>query len=459
MSKEFNNTTDGKVNSGEHLKKTSYKENKKERKYQIKEEKRQERKAKSVRKKINKRTSINSNSNSYIDSPNSSARVKRPNQKRKISLKRLIVIFIAVLILFVLIFVVLNADLISCENASNFVQYGILNNRKDESFPVNLEGASISNGNFSRMGNDLCYASDTKFSIVNTYGREVYSNLISFINPILASSDEYSLVYSLGDKDFFIASKKGLVYQSESKDKILVASINNNGEYALVTESDGYLSKLYVYNKDNEQIYAYSFADFYITSVDLSENGRRIALSGVSALHGKEISAIYVLDISKEDPVCFEKIEGEILYKIGLLGNNYGCAIGKTASYSFKINSKEFNKIDYEGKTMSSFAISRNSSLFYVALSRSGDGRNCDIVSVDNNGKIIGTNETELQITSLSAYKNRVLALSSSDVYLFAPNGNQISKVYLDIEPRCAILFTSKNAYILGVSDISSIGL
>lgn len=427
----------------------------KERVKMIKEEKKQAKKAQKVRKKIVKRS--NANKGAQVVEEDSDL-PKKPSTK-KLSFKQVLAIIIVVVLLFGTVMLIMNADLVSCDNISNFVQYGIFNKDKDEKFPVSIQGSTISNNNFDRMGNYLCYTSDTIFSVVNNYGKTTFSTPITFTKPVMAVSDERALIYNLGEKEFEICSKNEVLYQAETEKDILVASINDEGDYALVTECDGYLSKLFIYNELNKQQYAYSFADYYITSVSINSNGTRAILSGLSALEGKEISSIYVLDITKEEPICFHEYEGNIIYKVSFLGDNNGCAIGSKASYGFKTSNDEFNEYKYEGKNLTAYAINRNSNNYFVSVSRSGDGRNCDILSFKANGDLSKDIETDLQITSLTAYKNRVAALSSSYIYLYTTSGNRISKTSVGLEPHAIVLYTRKDAYILGVSDISNIGL
>ena len=372
---------------------------------------------------------------------------------------RIFILVVLAVIIFIGVMLFINRDMVSIDNLSNYVSYGIFNSKSEERFPITIQGTSISSGNFNRMGVYLCYTSDTAFSVYNNYGVEIYSNQISYNNPILKCCDEKCIVYSLGDKGFQINSKTGLVYEGESENNILVADVNNKGMYALVTEYDGYLGKLQVFDENNNQIYAYSFADYYITSVSINSNGERIMLSGVTALDGSEQSAVYVLDISKSEPIVFEQFTDNIIYMVSFLGDNHGCAVGNNMCCGFKISSKQFSVTEYEGKTLTAYTVNRTNNTFCVSVSRSGDGRNCNIMTFSSSGEKIGNNETTIPVSSLSAFKSSIAALSGSDVYLFDKGGKQWAKKDAGLDPHCVVLYTRNDAYILGVSDISRIDL
>lgn len=368
-------------------------------------------------------------------------------------------VIILVLLLSVLIFS--NRDRLSFSSIKNWVEYGVLNKNSEEAFPVSTDGDVINNGNFSRIDRNLVYASDTKFAVLNNYGRTIYSNPQAYSNPVLAQAadSDLSLVYNLGGTGFSIYNLDSTIFTSEAQDNIVVADIAKNGTYALVTEKDGYLSKLYVYSDTNKQIYAYSFADYYITSVSLDNKGESAVLTGVSAHDGNQISAVYVLSFTKEEPVIFKEFENNILYYADHLSNNNICIIGESATYTLNMLTKTFKETLYDGKTLTAFDVNTDTNTYALSLSRSGDGRKCDILVFTTAGKLRDTISTELMITSLSTYKNRVAVLSDGTVYLYTKDGAELSKTNAGLASGAVVLYSTTDAYILGVSEIRRIDL
>ena len=368
-------------------------------------------------------------------------------------------IIILVLLLSVLIFS--NRDRLSFSSVKNWVEYGVLNKNSEEAFPVSTDGDVINNGNFSRIDRNLVYASDTKFSVVNNYGRSIYTNPQAYSSPVLAQAadSDLSLVYNLGGTGFSIYNLDSTIFSGEAQDNIVVADIAKDGTYALVTAKDGYLSKLYIYSEEHKQIYAYSFADYYITSVSLDNKGETAVLSGVSAHDGKQISAVYVLDFTKEEPVVFKEFENNILYYVGHLSDNSVCIIGESATYTLNLFTKNFKETLYEGKTLTAFDINTDTNTYALSLSRSGDGRKCDVLIFTTSGTLRNTISTELKITSLSTYKNRVAALSDGTVYLYSKNGASLSETDAGLDPGAVVLYSTNDAYILGVSEIRRLDL
>ena len=384
---------------------------------------------------------------------------ERKKKKRSITKKRVIIAVIIAVVLFAVVFFAANPEKFSLKSISNFFNYGVFNRDSEEKFPLDIQGESITTGNFIRKGQNICFASDTHTKELNNYGKTVFSAQHAFINPVLCVSSKKELVYNLGGTGFQILSDKQVEYTSEAPDNILVADINDNGVYALVTQSSGYLSKLYVYDEENNQIYAYSFADYYVTSVSLNSSGKQAVISGVSALDGVNISSLYVLDFTKDTPVYMSEFENNLIYDVSYLGDKYACAIGRSASYCINTGNGDVVNYEYEGKALTAYDINTETNTYTVSISNSGDGRNCEIVSFSSNGNKDKSFNVDDKVIDMSVYKGRIALLTNDEVMLYSKDGKQYNKKTLRSDPHAVALYTGSVAYVLCTGYIDSVSL
>lgn len=394
---------------------------------------------------------------SYEDMPLEEREESRPKKQRKSHKKAIIAVLLIVVLVFVAVFIFAGTDKLSWHNIRNYVKYGILNQKSEESFPVSVQGENVDIGNFTRMGQDVCYASDTKLQIVNNYGRFEYSAQHGFLNPVLKASDQYALIYSLGATGFQINDYEKILYTGEAEERIVTADINQKGDYAIVTTSNGYLSKMQVFDKDNEKIYGYSFADYYVTAVSIAPNGKGAVVTGLSALNGAEISSIYVLDFTKDKPVYQGEVEENIFYDVRFLDDTYACAVGNGAACGVNTKNGDIKVMEYEGKHLTCYNFNRDTSTFAVSLSRSGDGRKCEIYSFKNDGSIADSFETDYIVKYISTFKGRIALLTPDMIYLYSKDGQKVSEQEMTTEPRAVVLYTSNDAYVLDTNEISTI--
>lgn len=444
----------------------SPKKSKKELKQLEREQKQKEKNAKKLEKMLKKQrkdkkapqseqqTAEESETLDYEEVP-----VSRLKKKSKISKKHIIAAVLIVVILAGVVFFIANPEKMSLESISNFVKYGVLKNESDQHFPLDIQGESVSAGNFVRKGQDICFSSDTRTTLLNSYGKTVFSAPHAFISPILCSSPKKTLVYNLGNTGYQIISENKVEFSADTQDKILVADIASNGVYALVTQSSGYLSKLFVYNEDNEQIFAYSFADYYITSVSLNSKGDRAVLSGVSALNGVNIASLYLLDFTKDTPVYFSEYENNIIYDVCYLNDNRACAVGRSSAYSFNTGNGNVEVFDYEGKALTAYDINADTDTFALSLSNSGDGRNCEIITLNSDAKRDKSFSVEEKIIDLSVYKGRVALLSNDEVMLYSKDGKAYNRKTLRSDPHAVALYTGTDAYVLCTGYIDTVSL
>ena len=396
---------------------------------------------------------------SYEEMPLSEREASSASKQSKWNAKKVIAAGVIVAILFGAVFFVANPDRFSVHNIVNFFNYGLLNRSSEESFPMDVFGESITAGNFVRRGQDICFSSDTKTQMLNNYGRSVFKTPHAFINPILKVSDKYALVYNLGGTGYQMIDSEGNAYSADTQDNIMLADVNSDGVYALVTQSSGYLSKLCVYNEKNEQIYAYSFADYYVTAAAVSSTGKQAVVAGVSALNGMDIASLYVLDFTRDTPLFFSEFENNILYDVDYLGERYACAVGRSASYVIHTGNGSVEVCDYEGRTQTAYDINPDTDTYTLSLSGSGDGRNCDIISFRSSGKQDRSFRVEEAVTALSTYKGRVVLLSNNTLYLYGKDGTGLSSKELVSDCHAIALYTGSDVYVLCTGTIDSVSM
>lgn len=384
---------------------------------------------------------------------------EKEKKKKPVQVKKIVAVTLIIVLLFSIVFFAFNTDKFSWHNITNFVKYGVLNQKSEEKFPLDIKGENVSAGNFIRYGQDICYASDTKTQLLNNYGKTEFSVQHAFITPVMTVGKKGVLVYNLGGSGYQIIDRKGTVYNGEAENNILVADYGENGSYAIVTMSSGYLSKLYVYSEKHEQIFAYSFADYYVTSVTLNSNGKRAVVSGVSAVNGVESASLYVLDFTKDTPAYFKELENNIIYAVRYLNDKYVCAVGRNASYVMNTSNGEIETNDYEGAVLTAFDINTDTDSYTLSLSGSGDGRNCDINSYSVTGSKEKSFTVDEKIIDLSTYKGRVTLLTGEKVMLYSKDGKSYSEKELSSDPHSVEMYTTSDVYVLCTGYIDVVKL
>lgn len=401
------------------------------------------------KRKKNKRTVL-----SYEDVPLEEYSNEQPEISKE-AVKKIIIAAAVIVVLGLIVFLVANRDNFSPEKISHWFKYDVLGS-SDEGFPVNIIGSTVNEGNFTSDG-DVLYVSDTSFAAVSSAGNEIGYNQHGFAKPIMCTAGDNVLIYNLGGNGYVTGTKDKFNKTKDTDYYVMAADINDKGYYCVVTQTDGYLSKIFVYNNNHERIYSYSFADYYINAVALNPNGTGCVACGVTGDNGSLLGIAYVLDFEQEKPVSTHNLDENTIYSVEYFNSRTACLIGSKSSYTLDVGGGKLNQVDYSNMLLTAFDINKDTNSFVLSLSRSGDGRTCSIEYINSAGEIVSVNDTKYAFESISLYKNRVAALDSDRCYLYDTEGNKIGKADAGNGSKAVALGNTDEAYILGINEIRRI--
>ena len=375
----------------------------------------------------------------------------------KSAVKRIIIVVIIMVVLGLIVFAVANRDNLTPEKISNWFRYEILGTH-DKGYPVKVVGSTVTESNFY-SDNGVAYVSDTAYVSLASTGDELCYTRHSFSKPMLICEGDNVMIYNLGGNGYAVGNKKKLGALRTTKDEkyLITADINSNGDYCIVHQADGYLSKIIVYNKDNEQIYAYSFAKYYINSVALNSQGTGCIACGVTGDSGSMSGIAYLLDFTKEEPAATFTLDENIVYSVEYLSNKKVCIVCSATSYMLDVGSGSLNQVDYGNMELTAYDIDTDTDSLVLSLSRSGDGRLCSLEYIDSSGKVLNVIDSKHSVESLSLYKNRIGILDSGECYIYDTQGKKLGKSDAGNGAIAIRLDDVDIAYVLGVNDINKI--
>lgn len=326
----------------------------------------------------------------------------------------------------------------------------------DDDFPVNIMGTSVLENNICLSDTGVVYISDTSIVRLNLNGEAVFDQQHSFTNPMLKSRGTYAIAYNAGGSNFRIISENEELYRGTQGTSITDCDINSAGVYCIASDQTGYLSNLSVYGADNNLLYSYSFNDYYVVSVSLGEDGNTAVVGAVNTFNGEMVSAVYVLDFSKTEPVKMFEYNDQILYDVAFVDEESYAVI--TDSLVSVVECGKYKEVPYsfQNRVLTGYDLSYGNGVF-VSLSRSDDGRDCSVVSLDCGGNEIGSFATELKITSVNVYDDKIACLAEGKLSVFNSYGDSFGNWDVGSDARSIILAKSKYAYVLGVSEIRRI--
>ena len=382
-------------------------------------------------------------------------------EKTDISLKAVRKIILGVLLSLVMgliVFAFANRDVLTWDNISVWWNYEVMGTA-GKGFPVNLIGADVDSGNVAVHQNRVAYASDTSFVTLNSTGKEVSNFHLRYTKPVMKASENRFLTFGLGETAYQVHSFDSKLYSGTAEGGIFAGDIASNGRYCIVIEGNGYYSELFAYDKNNNRIFKYSFSEYYINSVAINKDGSGCIASGISNNSGEIKSCIYVLNFSDSTPRAKYEINGDYIIDSKFINDDSAALVGGNAAYVVKFGGGELKTIGYEEKELSNYCFNTDSATFSLALSRSGDGKNCDLITYNENGDMLFSINSSYGSKSLSSYKGSIATLDNNIIYLFNDEGELKYSCFAGTGSKRVMLCSGSEAFVLSVNQVRKIDL
>ena len=168
------------------------------------------------------------------------------------------------------------------------------------SFPVGVYSTNALS--FGCRNDIVTVVNDTFFEVYNTDGKLIQAASHGMSNPTLEESEARFLLFDRERYGISVFNYGNELYTKQFDKTIISAAIGRDGTYAVATSSDTYKNTVFVYNKDNELVYTWNSASYYVTDVAVSDDGDSIAVSLLNSNAGAFESFIYILNFDSASP-------------------------------------------------------------------------------------------------------------------------------------------------------------
>lgn len=367
-------------------------------------------------------------------------------------LKMFLILFLSV----VAVLAVMNIEKLTPDNIAHWFQYDLLGKTDGDGYPITFNGSSLSTRNFSLLNGVPAYCSDTTIAVLNQNAGKYQENQHSYASPSMKLNGGYGIVYNIDATGYTIFKRDSIVYTGSAEEKIYAGDIATNGVYALLTRSDDYLSKLTVYRTDNLEKYEYSFADYYVNTVSINNEGSRAILSGVSARNGGMISVIYILDFTQNTYMQKYEADETFIYDVCYLNNGSAVAVGDKMAFFINVEDGRKTDVPYSARTLTTYTMKRDYGLM-LSLSLNPDGRECSILTVNEKGEAAERINTGEKVLSMDIFGDRPAVLEHGRIVVYNADGTEAVSKEADSDSRKLCYTDSKTLYVLGKSRISKI--
>jgi len=172
---------------------------------------------------------------------------------------------------------------------------------------------SISGGIDYQVGNlndYLAILSDAYLYIYEQDGELYDERQHAYANAMLQTAEKKVLIYESGGYNFRVDSRRKNLYSQKLDETILFARISENGNTAVVTNSENYVCRLIVFDESGDEIYSRNCVE-RVVDLAFNEDGTGCILSTSNAKDGQLVTNLISVSFdSKEDKWTSENFNG-----------------------------------------------------------------------------------------------------------------------------------------------------
>ncbi len=318
-------------------------------------------------------------------------------------------------------------------------------------YEVDLSGGTINE--VIPKNNHYFVLSSTDYKCFNNNGKDIFSYQHGFENPIVVNGSARTFLFDLSGTQYNIYNLNKMVYSGSTQKEILTADIARNGNFAVATLSDSYTSQVTVYNKKGTPIYEWFCSELIINNIALSANGKKLAVSAISASGGKFVSKLYILEFNSATPIAVFDYN-ELLLNIEKVGNSgFACIFEKSCEF---FNWHRFKNNTYYSEEEILFSQTYNSSLMLIT-GRSGDKRLNYVKIFNKNGTITKEFVFDGVLDSVTLKGNFISFLSENSLFLYNLKGQLISKKPCEFGVSFAVPISRRQAALISDNNINKL--
>ncbi|MEM1486277.1 DUF5711 family protein [Oscillospiraceae bacterium PP1C4] len=348
-------------------------------------------------------------------------RVRRRRAKRR-TVRNLLALAIFALFVFLCVLLIRRMGDVNLKTAYSDIKAEI---STGSGYPVTLPDSKIKH--FDVSGEILALLSDTNIYTYNSSGKQLMRLQHGMVNQTMLTSHDRILLYDRGGTKLSLLSKTGLTQSLTTNYMIYSADLAQNGNFAVATGSNQYLSQVTVYNKNAGEIFKWYSSEKPVISVSLSDTKDVMAVGCVDVSEGSYQSSISRFQFSIDKEMNRADLPGELLLTTDYWSGTIRAITDKRV-VMFNGDLKEIASYEFGEHKLNRFVHSQKGLIGFVLGDYSED-KQLTVVTLDNSLNELGRFTVNYDITSIRSDEKFIYLASKGQVEILHADGTPAARV------------------------------
>lgn len=299
-------------------------------------------------------------------------------------------------------------------------------------------------------GSDILLLNNNGIKMVDNKGNDKWSQTYTLTNPMIDISGEYLLLADLdGNNTLNLFDTDGnnlLTYPIDSD--ILSAKINKSRLVAAAVDEEGYKGSVVVYNKKAQEIFKWNSGEGYVTDIDISNDGKYVAVAQMMSDRDEVYSKIHVLNISNGQEAANIECDSSLIAKVNFDKHDNIIAVGENKVFGYSKKGRQNYAIDLAGKSPQTYDISNGNYLVFLCR----DSRGNSVLEIYSlSGKLLGSYNSSYELKNISVCGSNIVASTSRNLLYLSYRGKLKKTVEISHDiMSLGIYGNNRNVLVLG---------
>ncbi len=134
--------------------------------------------------------------------------------------------------------------------------------------------------------------------------------------PAVSVGRKHVLLYDRGGKSFTVANGYTILYEETLESPILSGEMNQNGDFCIVTDENGYRAAVAMYDSRQNQLYKWFTSEYFVMLASPAPDGKHFAALCIREENGSAAFTVRGYSVTQEDPVYTIPVTAQAVYSI-----------------------------------------------------------------------------------------------------------------------------------------------
>ena len=292
-----------------------------------------------------------------------------------------------------------------------YLNYGVVERSTEESVYDYDGGASM---RFAAVEDCLAALTENSLQILSPDGKEVWGVQLNLRNPALVSGGGLAAAYDVGGTLLYVVNAYGEVMKLEvhAEEPLISVNLNEDGWLAVTSEKKNHKGWVRVYNPEMELMFEFNSSRRFVLDACVTGGGTGLAAVTLGQEDGAFVNSIVLYDLKREDPVATYNVADSLVLAAEGKHSRIVTVTESVLTHA-KTDGTILSEFSFENEFLRDFSLD-GETFSVLHLGRYSSGSAGRLVSVNDDGEVLGVLDVNEEILDISA-AGRYLAVLYAD--------------------------------------------